>query len=57
MGHTAVSDFKTSSVTLITWRKEPEENTIIPLIVTGQSTDAKTATNKIETKNSNMFRI
>ena len=37
MGHTAVSDIESSSVTLLTWRKEPEENTVILLISTGQS--------------------
>ena len=31
MGHIAVSDIESSSVTLKTWRKEPEENTVILL--------------------------
>ena len=46
MGHTAVSDIESSSVTLYTWRKEPEENTVILLISTRQ----------IETKIFNLFR-
>ena len=33
MGHTGVSDIESSSVTLLTWRKEPEENFVISLIL------------------------
>ena len=28
-GHTAASDIESSSVTLITWREDPEKNTVI----------------------------
>ena len=38
MGHTAVWDIKSSSVTLKTWPKEPEKNTVILSIFTSLST-------------------
>ena len=50
MGHTAVSDIESSSVTLLTLRKEPDENTAILLILTGQSTQ-KLIQTKLRPKN------
>ena len=38
MGHTAVSDIESSSVTQKFWRKEPEEKTVPMLNLTEQST-------------------
>ena len=39
MGHTAVSDIESFLISFpITWRKEPEENTVILQMFTGQST-------------------
>ena len=37
LGHTAISAIKASSVTLYTWQKGPEENTVYLKILTWQS--------------------
>ena len=47
--HTAVSDIESSSVNLLTLRKEPDENTVI-LLFFNRTVDAKTDINQIETK-------
>ena len=48
MGHTAFSDTASSSVTLLTWRKEQEE--ILYFCILYLTVHAKTVLNQIETK-------